>query len=81
MAVKTTRGSKSPRRREPATPAGSRSDAKIDRLERAVFRAKERLLKARRAAPELEVPDYEFKRPIGRSLRLSDAFGTKSLSQ
>ena len=73
MAAKTARRTKSARRKEPVTAAAR----EVDRLEREVFRAKERLSKARRRVPEVEVPDYQLTRSNGRSLRLSDAFGAK----
>lgn len=50
----------------------------IETLERAVLDAKQRLLEARRRQPRtLVVRDYEFIRPDGSHIRLSQLFGDK----
>jgi len=45
--------------------------------EKAVFKAKAALGRARRKLPPLELPDYELTRPDGKPLSLSDAFGKR----
>lgn len=46
--------------------------------EKAVFRAKAALDRARRRVPPLELPDYELTTADGKPLRLSRAFGKRS---
>ena len=67
MATKSARRTKSPKALE----------KEVDRLERDVYRAKERLDKARHRLPEVEIPDYVLRGSDGKALTLSKAFGGK----
>lgn len=50
----------------------------VDRLERALYRQKAVVERKRRALPPEEVPNYLFEGHDGKTLSLSDAFGTKA---